>query len=76
MLKSEINQIGEHVNEEYPQVKQWQHYNTYALFSSENDAVIISADKNHSNDFVGMKVLDTDADEWIKVKNFEIVIKG
>ena len=76
MLKSEINQTGEHVNEEYPQVKQWQHYSTYALFSSENDAVIICADKNHSNDFVGMKVIDTDADEWIKVKNFEIVIKG
>lgn len=76
MLKSEIIQQGEHVEEKYPQVKQWQHYNTYALFSSENDAVIISADENHKHDFVGMKVIDTKADEWVKVKNFEIVIKG
>ena len=56
--------------------KQWQHYNTYALFSSENDAVIISVDENHDNDFVGLKVLDTRADEWVKVTGFEIVIKG
>lgn len=76
MLKSEIIQQGEHVEEKYPQVKQWQRYNTYALFSSENDAVIIAADENHKHDFVGMKVLDIFADEWVRVKNFEIVIKG
>lgn len=76
MLKSEILNTGDHQEEVYPQVKQWQHYNTYALFSSENDAIIISADENHDNDFVGLKVSDTRADEWVKVTGFEIVIKG
>ena len=76
MIVAEVVNKGNHQEENYPQVKQWQHYNTYALFSSENDAVIIAADENHKHDFVGMKVLDIFADEWVKVKNFEIVIKG
>jgi len=76
MLKSEIIQQGEHVEEKYPQVKQWQHYNTYALFSSETDAVIISADEAHEHDFIGLKVEDPTDNEWVKVTGFEIVIKG
>ena len=40
------------------------------------DAVIIAVDEAHENDFVGMKVLDTSASEWVKVKSFEITIKG
>ena len=76
MLTSQVVEQGEHEVETYPQVKQWQHYNTFALFSSEGDAVIIAADEAHENDFVGMKVLDTSSSEWVKVKSFEITIKG
>lgn len=76
MLTSQVVDQGEHEVEVYPQVKQWQHYNTFALFSSEGDAVIIAVDEAHENDFVGMKVLDTSASEWVKVKSFEITIKG
>ena len=43
---------------------------------NEKDAVIICADENHVNDFVGLKVVDTHADEWVQVKGFEITIKG
>ena len=76
MLTSQVVEQGEHEVDTYPQVKQWQRYNTFALFSSEGDAVIIAADEAHENDFVGMKVLDTSASEWVKVKSFEITIKG
>ena len=76
MLTSQVNFSGEHQEDIYPQVKQWQHYNTFALFSSEKDAVIICADENHVNDFVGLKVVDTHADELVQVKGFEITIKG
>ena len=76
MLTSQVVRQGVHEVEAYPQVKQWQHYNTFALFSSESDAVIIATDKAHKNDFVGMKVLDTSSSEWVKVKSFEITIKG
>ena len=76
MIIAEVVNKGNHQEENYPQVKQWQHYNTYALFSSETDAVIISADSAHVNDFVGLKVEDPTGNEWVKVTGFEIVIKG
>lgn len=75
MIIAEVINAGNHKDEKYPQVKQWQHYNTYALFSSENDAVIISVDEAHEPDFVGLKVEDTTSNEWVKVTGFEIVIK-
>ena len=76
MLTSQVVEQGEHEVDVYPQVKQWQHYNAFALFSSVGDAVIIAVDEAHENDFVGMKVLVTSASEWVKVKSFEITIKG
>ena len=76
MIIAEVINAGNHQDEKYPQVKQWQHYSTYALFSSETDAVIISADPSHKNDFVGLKVEDLTSNEWVKVTGFEIVIKG
>ena len=76
MIIAEVVNKGNHQEENYPQVKQWHHYNTYALFSSEMDAVVISADSAHDNDFVGLKVEDPTGNEWVKVTGFEIVIKG
>ena len=76
MISSKVVNQGKKQECKFPQVKQWQNYNTFALFSSENDAVIIASDDNHENDFVGLKVLDTQANEWVQVKDFEIVIKG
>lgn len=75
-IKSNVLEQGIHTEQKYPVVKQWQHYNTYALFSKENDAVIISADEAHEHDFVGQKVEDVYASEWVIVTGFEIVIKG
>jgi hypothetical protein len=76
MIIAEVVNKGNHQEENCPQVKQWQHYNTYALFSSETDAVIISADEAHEYDFIGLKVEDPTSNEWVKVTGFEIVIKG
>lgn len=76
MITSEVSEQGTKVEEVYPQVKQWQRYDTFALFSSAHTAVIIAAAASHENDFVGKIVDDPLSDEWQQVKDFSITIKG
>lgn len=70
-----INQ-GKEVKTEYPCVKRWQSYNTYALFSAAHRATIIAADPVHQHDFVGKDVEDTSDPNWVRTEKFEIVISG
>ena len=56
MILGQVIRPGDEIKQEFPCVKRWQSYNTYALFSSETQAVIISADTAHDNDFVGNKL--------------------
>ena len=76
MITSEVDEHGTKVEEVYPQVKQWQRYDTFALFSSAHSAIIIAADPAHGEDFVGKNVDDPLSEEWQQVKGFQITIKG
>lgn len=76
MILGQVINPGEAVESEYPCVKRWQSYNTYALFSSSHRAMIIAADPSHEQDFVGKDVDDTSDPNWIRTEKFEIVISG
>ncbi|EQA7786824.1 hypothetical protein ACX818_001418 [Acinetobacter baumannii] len=75
-MEAEIIHAGMPVKSEYPQMKRWQTHNTFALFSSPNNAMIVSADINHENDYIGKKVEDPLDPNWIQVQDFAIVIRG
>lgn len=74
MISSSIVRKGTILDLKYPCVKQWQNYNTCALFSSENQAVLISVDEAHTGDFVGKIVEDCSDPNWKVINNYEIVI--
>ena len=76
MILGQVIRPGDEIKQEFPCVKRWQSYNTYALVSSETQAVIISADTAHDNDFVGKQVEDCNDVNWVLVDNFEIVISS
>lgn len=73
-LKSVVKLAGKVNKGQYPCVKKWCGFETYALFSSAHDAVIIAVAENH-HDYVGQKVEDFSDANWELVQNYEICIK-
>lgn len=76
MINSEVVSYGVGLCGKYPQVKRWSKSDTFALFSSVDLAILISVDKEHSNDWVGMKIENPHDNRWVQVENFEIAIRG
>ena len=76
MILGQVIRPGDEIKQEFPCVTRWQSYNTYALFSSDTQAVSISADTAHDDAFVGKQVEDCNDANWVPVDNFEIVISS
>lgn len=75
-LKGSVENCGGIVEVEYPVVKRWYPHLTYALFTSETSAIVISVDEAHEHDYVGKVVEDPESENWKTAKGFKITICG